>query len=102
MIGFHLHVSRGMGRHFPAHLVQVLAQTLRLKLGTGNISDNRAEDETCEELTMQLDSNLSDKKISDWVSTDNGDPGYALLSDQDMIHQVTYPNAHPTEDKSEN
>ena len=71
--------------------------------GTGEISDNRAEDETCEELTMQLDSNLSDREISDWVNTDNGDPGYALLSDQDIIGQITCPNPHlPTEDESEN
>ena len=70
---------------------------------TGEISDDRAEDETCEELTMQLDSNLSGREISDWVNTDNGDPGYALLSDQDIIDQVTCPNPHlPTEHESEN
>ena len=40
---------------------------------------------------MQLDSNLSDREMSNWVNTDNGDPGYALLSDQDIIDQVTCP-----------
>ena len=47
------------------------------------------EGEACEELTIQLDSNLSDRDISDRVNADSSDPGYVLLSDQDIIQQLT-------------
>ena len=75
-------------------------------LGTGHrireTSEEMVEGETCEELTIQLDSNLSDRDISDWVNADSSDPGYALLSDQDIIQQLTCSNPPlPTEDESE-
>lgn len=70
--------------------------------GTREAPDEMHEDETCEELTMQLDCNLSDRDISDWVNIDSSDPGYALLSDNDIIEQLTYSNPPPpTEEESD-
>ena len=67
---------------------------LRLKLLctghgiSGEASDDSAQYQTCEDLAKQLDNNLSDSDISDWVGADSSDPGYQVLTDQDIIEQV--------------
>ena len=75
-------------------------------LGTGHgiseTSDNSAQDQTCEELAKQLDTNLSDSDISDWIGTDSCDPGYQVLTDQEIIEQVTCTNPQlSTENESD-
>ena len=37
--------------------------------------EDMAEGETCKELTIQQDGNLSDRDISDWVNAESCDPG---------------------------
>ena len=54
---------------------------------SGEASDS-AQDQTCEDLARQLDNNLSDSDISDWIGADSCDPGYQVLTDQDIIEQV--------------
>ena len=69
---------------------------------SGEASDS-AQDQTCEDLARQLDNNLSDSDISDWIGADSCDPGYQVLTDQDIIEQVgqacTNPQL-PTENES--
>ena len=69
-------------------------------LGTGHriteTSDDNAEEQTCEELAKQLDNNLSDSDISDWIGADNCDPGYQVLTDQDIVEQVTRTDTQPS------
>lgn len=49
-------------------------------LGTSHdireVSDDRAQDRTCEKLAQQIDSNLSNDDITDWIGADGDDPGY--------------------------
>ena len=54
----------------------------------------------CEELANQLNKNLTDSGISDWIGSDGGDPGYQFLTDDD-IQQVTNPKVS-TENESDN
>ena len=75
-------------------------------LGTGHgiseTPDDSAQDQTCEELAKQLDSNLNDSDISDWIGADSCDPGYQVLTDQDIIEQITCTNPQPsTENESD-
>ena len=72
-------------------------------LGTGHriiteTSDDNAEEQTisCEELTKQLDNNLSDSDISDWIGADSCDPSYQVLTDQDIVEQVTSMDTQPS------
>ena len=64
----HLDVSGGVGRHFNSHLSKSSLKCLGKSHGIRETSDNRAQDKTYEELVKQLDSNLSESDISDWVS----------------------------------
>ena len=52
------------------------------------VSDGNDQDQTCEDLARQLDSNLSDSDISEWIGADGFDPGYQILTDQDIIEQI--------------
>lgn len=69
-------------------------------LGTGHgiteTSDDNAEEQTCEELAKQLDNNLSDSDISDWIGADSCDPGYQVLTDLDIAEQVTSTDTQPS------
>ena len=75
--------------------------------GISETSDDTAvQDQTCEELAKQLDSNLSDRDISDWIGADGCDLGYQVLTDQEIIEQVTCTNPqlsaeHESDSKSE-
>ena len=50
-------------------------------------------------LIHDLDSNLRDEDIRIWLDSDSNDPGYQLLSDEDIISNITSPNQ--SEDSSE-
>ena len=54
-------------------------------LGTHHGISETSEDQTCEELAKQLDSNLSDRDISDWIGADGCDLGYQVLTNQEII-----------------
>lgn len=49
------------------------------------------QDGSCEMLIRELDSSLTDD-ISSWLDSDSSDPGYQLLSDEDIIISITSPN----------
>ena len=76
-------------------------------LGTGygisETSDESAQDQTCGELAMQLDNNLSNSDISDCIGADGCDPGYLVLTDQDIMKQVACTNPQlSTKNESDN
>ena len=47
---------------------------------------NKLNDDEVVELAQQLDSNLD---VNGWMAVDNNDMGYQLLSDEDIIKEVT-------------
>ena len=51
-----------------------------------------------ETLLRELDSNLVDSDISNWLNADADDQGYQLLSDSEIIQQVTSQEEPPLED----
>lgn len=55
------------------------------------------DQQTCEMLIHKLDSSLTDDNIRSWLDSDSNDPGYQLLSDEDIISSIT----SPTQDKNE-
>ena len=57
------------------------------------------DQKTCEMLVRDLDSNLTDEDIRSWLDSDGNDPGYQLLSNDDIISNITSPNQ--VEDSSE-
>ena len=61
-----------------------------------HLEDESSNQSDCETLFRQLDSSLQDE---DWVNGDADDQGYQLLSDEDIIHQVT---SQPRDDTPEN
>ena len=63
-----------------------MAQTLGTGHGISDTSDNSAQDQTCKELAKQLDNNLS---VGDWIGVHSHDPRYQVLTDLDIIEQVT-------------
>ena len=53
-------------------------------------------------LAQQLDSSLQHEDVNAWVNVDSNDQGYQLLSDEDIIKQVTQTNnAEVTEEEDE-
>ena len=46
----------------------------------------------CQDLARQLDSDLQDEEIREWMAGDSDDKGYQLLSVADIIQQVTQPH----------
>ena len=50
------------------------------------------QDGSCEMLIRELDSSLTDNDISSWLDSDSSDPGYQLLSDEDIISSITSPS----------
>lgn len=50
--------------------------------------DQSSNQSDCESLIRQLDSNLQEEDISNWLSGDADDQGYQLLSDAKIIQQV--------------
>ena len=76
-----------------------LAKSWRKLLQTGDcttassssdhVEDQSSNESDCETLIRELDSSLQDEDISNWVSGDADDQGYQLLSDEDIIQQVT-------------
>ena len=44
------------------------------------------------QLAQQLDSNLETEDVNTWINVDSGDKGYQLLSDEDIVKQVTQTN----------
>ena len=57
------------------------------------------DQQTCETLIRDLDKNLTDEDIRSWLDSDSNDPGYQLLSDDDIISNITSPTQD--EDDSE-
>lgn len=54
---------------------------------TDDVEDRVRSD--CETLLCQLDSNLQDEDINNWLNVDTDDQGYQLLSDEEIVQQVT-------------
>ena len=53
-------------------------------------------------LAKQLDTHLSNSDISDWIGADSCDPGYQVLTNQEIIEQVTCTNPQlSTENKND-
>ena len=44
------------------------------------------------QLAQQLDSNLETEDVNTWINVDSGAKGYELLSDEDIVKQVTQTN----------
>ena len=68
-------------------------------------SDQQPEDadahkQSVEALAKELDNNLSDEDIINWMKEDSSDPGYQLLTDKEIIQQVVNPSAE--EDMEDN
>lgn len=49
-------------------------------------------------LSKELDPNLSDEDITNWMKEDSSDPGYQLLTDDVIIQQVVSPSAEEDTD----
>ena len=64
--------------------------------------DTDAREEGVEALAKQLDHNLSDEDISNWMKEDSNDPGYQLLTDEEIIQQVVNPLAEENADTEDN
>ena len=58
-------------------------------LSTDHELDDTSVSSSCEALLRELDSNLDDSDISNWLNADADDQGYQLLSDSEIIQQVT-------------
>ena len=58
-------------------------------------SDQQLEDADAHEqsTTNELDHNLSDEDITNWIKEDSSNPGYLLLTDKEIIQQVMNPSA---------
>ena len=52
-------------------------------------SDEPKENDEVLELARQLDSNVENRDIDDWMDVDCRDEGYQMLSDEDIIRHVT-------------
>ena len=66
-------------------------------------SDQQPEDadahkQSVEALAKELDHNLSDEDIINWMKEDSSDPGYQLLTDEEIIQQVVNPSAEEDTD----
>ena len=55
--------------------------------------DADAHEQSVEALTNELDHNLSDEDITNWMKKDSSNPGYQLLTDKEIIQQVMNPSA---------
>ena len=51
-------------------------------------SDEPEENDEVLELARQLDSNIENQDIDDWMDVDCSDEGYQMLSDEDIIRRV--------------
>ena len=52
-------------------------------------SESTYEIDSCSTLLQQLDNNLTDEEITEWISADGEDPGHRVFSDEDIIREVT-------------
>ena len=65
-------------------------------------SDQAGSATKCEDLVRQLDSNLQDEDIREWMNGgDSDDLGYQLLSDDDIIQHVTQQDEPAKEDEED-
>ena len=55
--------------------------------------DADAHEQSVEALANELDHNLSDEDITNWMKEDSNNPGYQLLTDKEIIQQVMNPSA---------
>ena len=55
----------------------------------------------CEDLARQLDSGLQEEDIMEWMDGNSDDQGYQLLSDDDIIRQVTQSDEATEEDEED-
>ena len=52
-----------------------------------------SQEQSVESLAKELDPNLSDEDIANWIKEDSNDPGYQLFTDKEIIQQVVSPSA---------
>ena len=55
----------------------------------------------CEDLAWQLDCNLQDEDIREWMNGSSDDQGYQLLSEDDIIQHVTQQDETTKEDEED-
>lgn len=63
-----------------------LLRTAEVPVDSGDGSDEVLQ------LAQQLDSNLETEDVNTWINVDSGDKGYELLTDEDIVKQVTQTN----------
>lgn len=56
---------------------------------TSQASVQSDDQSTCEMLIHELDGNLTNEDVSSWLNSDSSDPGYQLLSDDEIIDSIT-------------
>ena len=50
--------------------------------------EDQSNEPTCKELIHQVDNNLSDEDKEQWLGEDVNDPGYQLLSEEEIVQKV--------------
>ena len=60
--------------------------------------DADAHEQSMEALAKELDHNLSDEDITNWMKEDSSDPGYQPLTDEEIIQQVVNRSAEEDTD----
>jgi hypothetical protein len=73
----------------------LLSSEESIDVGDGN---SNIESESCETIAHQLDENLTNEDISTWLNDDSFDPRYQLLTDEEIINQVTFDQESEEED----
>ena len=60
--------------------------------------DADSEEQSVESLAKELDHNLSDQEINEWLNEDANDPGYQIFTDEEIVQQVVGPSAEEVAD----
>ena len=63
--------------------------------------DPHEEQISCDSLAVQLDSNLTSEDIDTWLGEDANDPGYQLLTDDEIVQAVTEQASDTESDEDE-
>ena len=80
-----------MGGYFCTDTSKVLPQAV----------EDQSSEPICEELIRQVNNNLSDEDIEQWLSEDVNYPGYQLLSNKEIVQQVRNEVAPAEDDESD-
>ena len=64
-------------------------------------SEDQSDELTCEELIHRVDCSLSDDNIEKWISGDANNPGYQLLTEEEIVQQARNGPASAEDDESD-